>query len=355
MAGRAGRLGEYHFVWFHSSQRSQQLDGVALAEHGEDRDQPFVTDQPAQSRAGLHHRGRIVPAVQDDARLVPDYLKTPRPACRAKAGANFVVGNIGQQVRRGDRQRRVGGLIVADQGKHHVVVFEAGPGHAQLVAAPSARRRFHLYFSIQNPNGRARGECVFLDDRECRALAAGDDMVARLDDRRLFMRDLLDGVSEIFLVVEVDVGDHHHAQVQRVGGVEPAAEPDLADQPVDPWSEVRERHRGQRFELGGWTHFSSDRVERRDQVFESLHELGFGDRTPVHLDAFGVGDEVRLGHETDPAGARREDRCQARARRTLSVGPRDERALECPVGLADPIEDCPRPLGSQLHAEAALL
>src|SRR5471032_1593088 len=108
-------------------------------------------------------------------------------------------------------------------------------------------------------------------------------MVAGLDDRRLFACDLLDCVAKVFLMVEVDVGDHSHTEIKRVGGVEPAPEPDFTNQPVDPRSQVSERHRRQHFELSGLAHVYSDPVEGRHQSLEYLDEFSLSDGTAVEL------------------------------------------------------------------------
>ena len=66
--------------------------------------------------------------------------------------------------------------------------------------------------------------------RERRLDGTGHGPVPRLDDRRLLASDLGNRGAEQILVVERDVGHHGDAEVEHVGAVEPAAEPDLADQ-----------------------------------------------------------------------------------------------------------------------------
>ena len=61
-------------------------------------------------------------------------------------------------------------------------------------------------------------------------MSAGDNAIVWLDDRRFLFRDLFDRVAQIFLMIEVDVGYHSDPEVERVGGIETAAESDFANQ-----------------------------------------------------------------------------------------------------------------------------
>src|SRR5207245_11020156 len=87
------------------------------------------------------------------------------------------------------------------------------------------------------------------DDFERLTFTARDHAVARLDDCGLLVRDLLDGVAEILLVVEVDVGDHRDPEVQGIGRIEPSPKAHLAYQAVDPRREICERHPGTHIDL----------------------------------------------------------------------------------------------------------
>ena len=79
MALRACGLREHDRVRPQRPEGSDELERVALAEHREDRDQPLGPDQAPQRRARLDHRGRVVAAVQDDARPLGDHLQAPWP------------------------------------------------------------------------------------------------------------------------------------------------------------------------------------------------------------------------------------------------------------------------------------
>ena len=64
-------------------------------------------------------------------------------------------------------------------------------------------------------------------------LGQGDKGAVGAKDAGLFAGDLCDGVAEIVLVVERDVGDDREQRVDDVGGVQAAAEADLQDGDVD--------------------------------------------------------------------------------------------------------------------------
>ena len=98
-------------------------------------------------------------------------------------------------------------------------------------------------------------------------------MIAGLDDRRLLARDLGDRVPEIFLVIEVDVGDGRDAQVHCVRRVEAPAEPHLTHQHVDAGSEVLERHHCEHLELGRGPHLRGSRIEHRHEAVQRRREV----------------------------------------------------------------------------------
>ncbi len=102
------------------------------------------------------------------------------------------------------------------------------------------------------------------------------------------MGDLLDGVAQIFLMVEVDIGDHRNSQIERVRRVQPPSEANLANQKVDPRREESESHRSQHFEFRRLAHLGPNRIERGYCGFERLDEVRFGNGTSVELDALRV-------------------------------------------------------------------
>ena len=89
-------------------------------------------------------------------------------------------------------------------------------------------------------------------------------------------------------MVVIDVGDDRHPEVEGVGGIEPAAEADLANKPIDARCEVCERHAGQHLELGSLADLARDRIENGFQLLEGAHEVSFADRNPIELNPLGV-------------------------------------------------------------------
>ena len=67
-------------------------------------------------------------------------------------------------------------------------------------------------------------------------LGEGDEGAVGAEDAGLFAGDLGDGVAEVVLVVERDVGDDGEEGVDDVGGVETAAEAHFEDGDVDWFS-----------------------------------------------------------------------------------------------------------------------
>src|SRR5437899_4338885 len=121
------------------------------------------------------------------------------------------------------------------------------------MAVPTQRLRFDLNLVAQPPKRRSGAARVVLDYCQRRSMSAGDHAIVWLDDRRLLFRNLLDRVAQVFLMVEVDVGDHGDAEVECVGGIEAAPESDFANQTVDTRSEVSNRHGRKHLELSRLT------------------------------------------------------------------------------------------------------
>ena len=156
-------------------------------------------------------------------------------------------------------------------------------------------------------------------------------------------------------MIEVDVGDHSDAEIQSVRRVKAAAKPDLANQPVRPRCEICNGHRGEHLELGRTAHLLGDLIKGWNQALKRVGEVALADGPAVHLDAFGVRDEMRFRHETDVVPGCPQDGGQARAGRALAIGAGDQNPFHVLIRGAEPIEDGSRPFGAELHREAALL
>ncbi len=90
-------------------------------------------------------------------------------------------------------------------------------------------------------------------------LGEGDESAVGAEDAGLFAGDLSDGVAEVVLVVERNIGDNGEEGIDDVGGVEPPAEAYFEDSDVDRLGgggvsrEVEEGERGEDLEeAGGW-------------------------------------------------------------------------------------------------------
>src|SRR5260370_40098961 len=129
---------------------------------------------------------------------------------------------------------------------------------------------------------------MLFDDRQGRAVATGDGPTARLDDRGFLMGDLLDGVAEVFLMVQIDVRDDGDAKIQGVGRIAPPTESDFPDQSVNPRREVRERHPREHLELCRLAHLASDCVQRWLEVQPRFDEIALAELSAIDLDALRV-------------------------------------------------------------------
>ena len=294
-------------------QSTEKLRWLPLAEHAEHHDQALGADQAPQGGPGLAHGRRIVAAVQYHSRTLSDHLQASRPQRRGQTFPNGAVVDLAEPVRRRDGQGGVLRLIVAYQRQPEVFVLEARPGDAENVTLPALGGRFDTQLPAQAPQRRVHVPRAGLDDLQGLAIAAGDDAVAGLDDGGLLARDLPDRVAKVLLVVQVDVGDRGHAEVEGVGRVEAPAETDLAHQHIDPRCQEGDRQHGEHLELGRRPNVTGDAVEHRQQRLERVHEILLADRPSVELDPLGVGDEMRLGHETNSVPGRAQHRRQARA------------------------------------------
>ena len=81
-------------------------------------------------------------------------------------------------------------------------------------------------------------------------------------------------------MVELDVRDRGHAEVEDVRRVQPA-EPDLDDREVDPLTrELGDRGGRERLELRGWPDVGGDAVDRGQDPLDGGGEVGLARRPP---------------------------------------------------------------------------
>lgn len=133
-------------------------------------------------------------------------------------------------------------------------------------------------------------------------LRQGDKGAVGPQDAGFFAGDLGDGVAQVVLMVERDVGDDGDQRVDDVGGVEASAKADLEDGNINGLlGEVEERERGQCLEEAGRV----GQVAGADQPFGGgvdlevePREVVVGDGGAVDLDALVDAGEVGRGVET---------------------------------------------------------
>ena len=135
----------------------------------------------------------------------------------------------------------------------------------------------------------------------------------------LFEADLLAGVAQVILVIQVHAGDDGAVGVNDVDGVQPPAQPDLQDDRIQ--GRLREQaHDGQRGELEiGQTDIAArglDRLELGDQV-GVRGNLAVDPRPLVEID------QVRRGVQTHPVARRLQNRFQHGTGGALAVGAAD--------------------------------
>ena len=168
-----------------------------------------------------------------------------------------------------------------------------------------------------------------------RVLGQGDEDAVGAEDAGLFAGDLGDGVAEVVLVVERDVGDDGEEGVDDVGGVETAAQADFEDGDVDracaslePFSgEVEEGERGEDLEEAGGMGQIAGFDEAAGGLVDLEVEAGevvVGDLDAVDLDALVDADEVGRGVEAGAVAGGGEDAGQGGGRGAFAVGSGDQ-------------------------------
>ena len=175
---------------------------------------------------------------------------------------------------------------------------------------------------------------------------------APLHDPGLLRGDLLEGVSEVFRVLERDAGDDGNERRDDVRGVQAAAHADLPDDIVAFRAGEEQR-----------------RDERGDLEIRGLHavlfELGDGGQhrvlhgrdvvpghgTAVDAESFAGGNEVRRGVESGAEPGCAEPGLDHRADGALAVAPGDVDEFEAALGRPGGTEQRARLLQPQLDPE----
>ena len=141
---------------------------------------------------------------------------------------------------------------------------------------------------------------------------------------------------EVGLVIELDVRDRRHAEVEDVGRVEAAAHPDLDERQVDlAPRELGDGHGGERFELGRRPDLVPDTIHGGQDALDRRREVVAVDGDAVDCDPLAVAHEVRFRHGADAQSRRREHGPSHRDDRALAVRAANERAPQPTFGMAD--------------------
>ena len=164
----------------------------------------------------------------------------------------------------------------------------------------------------------------------------------RADDAGLLARDLGDGVAEIFLMIERDVGNHRDQRLDDVGRVQPAAHADFEHRNLDADAgEVFECHHGQHLEEAGMPRQLAGAQKLLRRALDAIvnrAELDIGDGFAVHPNALVDAHQMRRAVERGLVSRNPQNRRQRRRRRAFAVGSGDQHAGKAPLGMAQRLQ-----------------
>ena len=170
-------------------------------------------------------------------------------------------------------------------------------------------------------------------------LGEGDEGSVGAEDAGFFASDLGEGVAEVVLVVEGDVGDDGDEGGDNVGGVETATEAYFEDGDVDfLFRKIRKGEGGEDFEEAGvvWEGALADEAFGGGVDLEvEAGEVFVRDLEAVDLDAFVDAREVGRGVEGGAVAGGREDARERGGGATLAVGSGDEDGGEGQLRIAE--------------------
>ena len=171
-------------------------------------------------------------------------------------------------------------------------------------------------------------------------LGGDDDGSLAFDDAGLFGSDGFNAGAQPRFMIEIDGRDHAHDGRDRVGGVEPAAEPDFDDGDFDLRTpEQLERHRRGDLEEGR-LHLEA---AVGAQAFDGVAQVRDGgeERVPLHGPAVDDEplrkvDQMRRGVPRRPMSGGAQRGVHHRRDRALAVGAGDVHRSEAALGVAEP-------------------
>ena len=261
-----------------------------------------------------------------------------------EAGSDRALAHT-QEMRRGGGEERVAGLKDSEQCHPHLIEREAG----SVEIEPQTVEPAPAHSRVKIPSLEEEGHPCFggapHDHRLSPGLLARRHGDSAPNDGGLLRGDLLDGVAEVGLMVEVDAADDFHGGTAHGGRVEPPTHADLEHRHLDALAgEVIEGERGQRLEHG--------RVEAGDQGTERLDpvgEISLGNRAAVDANALADIEEVGRGVEPDPAAGGLDGCRKHGAYGALAVGAGDLDEGHGALGMAHRLEQRLDALEARTH------
>ena len=350
---------DHHHPVTAAEQSPGHLGMILVGQHAKQKhDRPtgkYIIQRLPQSTDAV----RIVRPVQNQQRRSGKNFEPPRPDRFRQTLPDHRRRQpsvaLRQQLAGPDRQRRIFGLVAAQQTdgirfrrrlpdpqfKNLPCLLNSAAGHRELPAQ---------HFTNRPVPARRR-----LDHRQRRAGSPGHDGYAGFYDPGLVMGDSFDRIAAAVSVLQRHVGDHRQLRQNDVRGVEQAAEAhfhhhDLRLFPGEP----QKRRCRQHFEFRrAFQPVGDHRVGRRLGLFDHSGESRPGDIRPAELQPFRVVDQVRRSvHAGSNAGFVQNGGNHGR-RATLAVGAGHMDRTEATFRMAESFQQRFDPHQSELDAEFA--
>ena len=157
-------------------------------------------------------------------------------------------------------------------------------------------------------------------------------------------------------MVELDIGDRHHATVPGMGGVESPTQAHLDQGKVDLLvGKPAEGHRGENLELGRLAMAGGYSVGRVEHLSNEPGERVRINQATVHLESLAVADQVGLGRLTDAIAGCCESAAGQGKHAALAIGPGHERAANRPLRVTERMQERNGAPQAQSDPEAATI
>ena len=296
-------------------------------------------------RCGRHRGGPADPRARSSSRPGQRTVARPRRTAASSTGA---MPAPSRRVERGQRHRRVGGLVAAQQADAQV----GQPGRLDdqpIEVHGRHRQRRHLLQRHREARGPSphRGQA--------RAARAGHRPVAALDDGRLLVADRGPAVgprrsmwSSSTFVMTATPPSHVLVASRRP----PRPTSTTATSTARAANQAKAAAVSSSNSVGG-AERRRDQVRGAEHLAKQLREVRRGDGLAADHDAFAVVDEMRLGRLAGAHTGGPEDRTDHGLDAALAVGPPDEGAARGGARDGPAPQERARSPQAQLDAEAA--